>query len=230
MHGDLVPTRVSGSTPNRTASGSAPRIRPNAGASSPGPQRTQTNGHANGDGPGGAAEASAVASSSKPTAAAADQTIPHLPTIPAEVHADGEVQRSGGSSHLLPPVTAADRGWWTFTLPGKYLDRVHGYINPSELNEKGKGRPRTAELGDTEVGGDEDDDTRSIRSMRSVRSWMSRASRRSRSRDAEKRDYHRKMSQHLNMRLPATPKVFSMNQTTVRRSRSLVRSGPSERL
>ncbi|GAA5861181.1 hypothetical protein JCM3774_002219 [Rhodotorula dairenensis] len=213
VHGDLVPTRVTGSTPNRTsASGSAPRMRPNAGVSPPGPQRTQTNGHANGYGPGGAAEASSAVSSSNPTSAA-DQTMPHLPTMPAEVHAEDEVQRSGGS-HLPPPVTtAADRGWWTFTLPGKYLDRVHGYINPSDYNEKGKGRPRTAEPGDTE-GGDEDDDARSIRSMRSVRSWMSRASRRSRSRDAEKRDYHRKMSQHLNMRLPATPKVFSMNQTT----------------
>lgn len=124
-----------------------------------------------------------------------------------------------GSGQLPPPVTAADRGWWTFTLPGKYLDRVHGYINSSDYNnEKGKARSRPEDQGDTEVGaegGDDDDDTRSMRSTRSVRSWLSRTSRRRSSRDMEKRDYHRKMSQHLNMRLPAAPKVFSMNQTTV---------------
>lgn len=128
------------------------------------------------------------------------------------------MQRNG-SVQLPPTVSAADRGWWTFTLPGKYLDRVHGYINSSEYNnEKGKARSRAEDQGDTEAGeggGDDDDDARSMRSTRSVRSWLSRTSRRRSSRDMEKRDYHRKMSQHLNMRLPAAPKVFSMNQTTV---------------
>lgn len=127
------------------------------------------------------------------------------------------MQRNG-SVQLPPTVSAADRGWWTFTLPGKYLDRVHGYINSSEYNnEKGKARSRAEDQGDTEAGeggGDDDDDARSMRSTRSVRSWLSRTSRRRSSRDMEKRDYHRKMSQHLNMRLPAAPKVFSMNQTT----------------
>jgi hypothetical protein len=57
------------------------------------------------------------------------------------------VQRRG-SGQLPPPVTAADRGWWTFTLPGKYLDRVHGYINSSEYNnEKGKARSRPEDQG-----------------------------------------------------------------------------------
>ncbi|KWU47404.1 hypothetical protein RHOSPDRAFT_13963 [Rhodotorula sp. JG-1b] len=216
VHGDLVPTRVSGSTPNRTTSGT--RNRANAAASSPSSQRIQENGHANGNGPSSADEAAslAAASSSNPTSAPGSNT-PHLPSFPAEIHAEDQVRRRG-SGQLPPPVTATDRGWWTFTLPGKYLDRVHGYINSSEYNnEKGKARSRAEDQGDTEVGaeeGDDDDDTRSMRSTRSVRSWLSRTSRRRSSRDMEKRDYHRKMSQHLNMRLPAAPKVFSMNQTT----------------
>lgn len=125
---------------------------------------------------------------------------------------------------LPPPVPPHDRGWWTFTLPGKYLDRVHGYINSAEHGgEKGKGRPREADLETAENGAEngapeheeEEDDVRSLRSTRSVRSWISRASRRSRSRDVEKRDYHRRMSHHFNLRLPNAPKVFSLNQTTV---------------
>lgn len=111
-------------------------------------------------------------------------------------------------------MNAHDRGWWTFTLPGKYLDRVHGYIN---YNEKGKLRTRESEL-DTGIAADQgtdDEDVRSMRSTRSVRSWISRASRRSRTGDVEKREYHNKMRNHMSLRLPTAPKVFSMNQTTV---------------
>ncbi|GAA5987158.1 hypothetical protein JCM10908_001054 [Rhodotorula pacifica] len=218
VHGDLVPTRVGEATPNRRTSANSARHRSNASTSQgAGGQGVQMNGHANGyaSGAAGANGVSTATASSNPTSTAHNHTTPLLPAFPAEAHAENQLQRNG-SAQLPPPVTAADRGWWTFTLPGKYLDRVHGYIHPSapaEYSEKGKGRPRTGEHADTEAG-EEDEDARSMRSTRSVRSWISRTSRRSRSKDVEKRDYHRKMSQHLNMRLPAAPKVFSVNQTT----------------
>ncbi|GAA5909739.1 hypothetical protein JCM5296_005777 [Sporobolomyces johnsonii] len=97
-----------------------------------------------------------------------------------------------------------DKGWWTFTLPSKYLDRVHGYVRPKEWNEKGKERE----------GEQDDDDMRSTHSQRSRRSAWSMGRLQSRNRDQEKQDYHRKMSQSMNVKL-APPNVFSINQTTI---------------
>ena len=104
-----------------------------------------------------------------------------------------------------------DKGWWTFTLPTKYLDRVHGYIHPKEWNEKGK------ERADLPNGiSEEEDDARSMTSQRSRRSgWSMRSGRRpSRSREQDKQDYHRKMSQSMKINL-GPPNIFSINQATV---------------
>lgn len=107
-----------------------------------------------------------------------------------------------------------DKGWWTFTLPTKYLDRVHGYIHPKEWNEKGKER---ADLGNGIS--EEEDETRSMTSQRSRRSgWSMRSGRRpSRSREQDKQDYHRKMSQSMKINL-GPPNIFSINQATVSRN------------
>ncbi|GAA6004732.1 hypothetical protein JCM11491_002210 [Sporobolomyces phaffii] len=106
-----------------------------------------------------------------------------------------------------------DKGWWTFTLPSKYLDRVHGYIHPKEWNEKGKDRADHPHL--PQAISEEDDDARSITSQRSMRSgWSIRSARRaSRNREQDKQDYHRKMTQSMKINL-GPPNIFSINQAT----------------
>lgn len=134
-----------------------------------------------------------------------------MPAPPREAHAADTVQRERGEARE-GAGTPIDRGWWTFTLTGKYLDRVHGYINPREAAEKGK----TRDAGDT-TDQEAQDDHQSLRSVRSRLSWLSRrtSEQETRNRDLEKQDYHRKMSKSMRLRL-APPNVFSLNQTTVR--------------
>ncbi|GAA5893027.1 phospholipase D regulator [Sporobolomyces salmoneus] len=104
-----------------------------------------------------------------------------------------------------------DKGWWTFTLPSKYLDRVHGYIHPKEWNEKGKERADHQH----QQYPDEEDETRSMTSQRSMRSgWSMRSGRRpSKSREQDRQDYHRKMTQSMKINL-GPPNIFSINQAT----------------
>ncbi|GAA5832128.1 hypothetical protein JCM3766R1_003731 [Sporobolomyces carnicolor] len=105
-----------------------------------------------------------------------------------------------------------DKGWWTFTLPSKYLDRVHGYIHPKEWNEKGKER---ADQLPHRVSEEDDGDARSMTSQRSMRSgWSMRSGRRpSRNREHDKQEYHRKMTQTMKINL-GPPNIFSINQAT----------------
>ncbi|GAA6005121.1 hypothetical protein JCM10207_008514 [Rhodosporidiobolus poonsookiae] len=146
------------------------------------------------DAPNGRSVASASSSPSRQ---------PLVPAQPEPAHSVIDVQREAGTSASPSDQTEpVDRGWWTFTLPGKYLDRVHAYVHPDEYDEKGKHKARDGEDG-------EDDDRRSLRSLRSSRS---RRSRKGDDRDLEKQDYHRKMSQTMNAHL-APPNVFSINQT-----------------
>lgn len=138
---------------------------------------------------------------------------------PPQAHSAAALQRQGGGAGA---GNAADKGWWTFTLPGKYLDRVHGYVRHAEQQPNEKGKARESER-DGQVGGGGragaggDDDGASVMSARSIRSRLSRLSRRSSriepNRDVEKQDYHRKMRQNMSLRL-APPNVFSVNQTT----------------
>ncbi|GAA5889855.1 hypothetical protein JCM8208_001148 [Rhodotorula glutinis] len=124
---------------------------------------------------------------------------------PPQVHSAAALQRQGNSS------AAADKGWWTFTLTGKYLDRVHGYTRRTDSNEKGKLRDYER---DGAGGGAGDDDGQSLRSIRSRLSRLSRRSSRAEpNRDVEKQEYHRKMRQNMSLKL-APPNVFSVNQTT----------------
>ncbi|GAA5821927.1 hypothetical protein JCM11251_004782 [Rhodosporidiobolus azoricus] len=138
---------------------------------------------------------------------------PLVPTQPAPAHSVVDVQRGPepSTSSAARSADEADKGWWTFTLPGKYLDRVHAYVHPNELDEKGKQKEREGR-----DSSDEEDDRRSTRSGRSRRSFgaslRSIRSRQSRDKDVEKQNYHRKMSQTMNLHL-APPNVFSINQT-----------------
>jgi len=127
---------------------------------------------------------------------------------PPQAHSAAALQRQGNSA------AAADKGWWTFTLTGKYLDRVHGYTRRTDSNEKGK--LRDYERDGAPGGGAGDDDGQSLRSIRSRLSRLSRRSSRTEpNRDVEKQEYHRKMRQNMSLKL-APPNVFSVNQTTVR--------------
>ncbi|GAA5916978.1 hypothetical protein JCM6882_005077 [Rhodosporidiobolus microsporus] len=137
---------------------------------------------------------------------------PLVPAQPEPAHSVIDVQRGPdpSTSSAAKSTDEADKGWWTFTLPGKYLDRVHAYVHPRESEEKGKEKERERDSSD------EEDDRRSMRSSRSRRSLgaslRSIRSRQSRDRDVEKQEYHRKMSQTMNLHL-APPNVFSINQT-----------------
>ncbi|GAA5882139.1 hypothetical protein JCM16303_005623 [Sporobolomyces ruberrimus] len=111
-----------------------------------------------------------------------------------------------------------DKGWWTFTLPSKYLDRVHGYINPKDWHEKGKERGTTTYGEHEEEGEEEEDEARSMTSQRSRRSaWSMRSIGRrtsnQRNREQDKQDYHRKMTQSMTINL-GPPNIFSINQAT----------------
>ncbi|GAA5971940.1 hypothetical protein JCM11641_001578 [Rhodosporidiobolus odoratus] len=129
---------------------------------------------------------------------------PLLPGRPEPAHSVVEVQRENGGASAAA-AEAADRGWWTFTLPTKYLDRVHATMHPREFDEKGKRRERDE--------GDNEGDAVDRQSLRSSRSVLSGRSARSRkNRDAEKQEYHRKMSKSMTVHL-APPNVFSINQT-----------------
>ncbi|GAA5868197.1 hypothetical protein JCM8547_003373 [Rhodosporidiobolus lusitaniae] len=133
---------------------------------------------------------------------------PLVPAQPEPAHSIIDVQR-GPEPSTSSSAAPVDRGWWTFTLPGKYLDRVHAYVHP-EHDEKGKSRERDGS-GDED---EEDEERRSVRSGRSARSSRSGGTARSRKkkREGEKQEYHRKMSQTMNLHL-APPNVFSINQT-----------------
>jgi hypothetical protein len=127
--------------------------------------------------------------------------VPENGTTPiAPVHSANELRRG---------TLGADR-WWTFTLPSKYLDKVHDYVTgedhhgpDSPTHEKGKER-ETREEGD-------DDGRRSVKEERR-RSKHERI----KSLDLEKQEYHRNMSMSMGTRL--APNVFSINQTQVRRN------------
>lgn len=116
----------------------------------------------------------------------------------APVHSANDLRRG---------TLGADR-WWTFTLPSKYLDKVHDYVTgedhagDSPMHEKGKER-------DSREEGD-DDGRRSVKEERR-RSKHERI----KSLDLEKQEYHRNMSMSMGTRL-APPNVFSINQTQVR--------------
>ncbi|GAA5964297.1 hypothetical protein JCM3765_006448 [Sporobolomyces pararoseus] len=147
------------------------------------------------------------------TASTSSSPIPPFPDSirsPEPTHtnpASTTIHRSQTNGTTAP---GGDKGWWTFTLPSKYLDRVHGYIHPKEWNEKGKER---ADL--PHRLSEEEDDTRSLTSQRSMRSgWSMRSGRRpSRSREQEKQEYHRKMTQSMKINL-GPPNIFSINQAT----------------
>ncbi|GAA6029805.1 hypothetical protein JCM8097_001058 [Rhodosporidiobolus ruineniae] len=190
-----VPTRPANTT-RRSLSSVVRGTRPTSPSGQPPPSpgaRTTTTAR---DSPDEKGDAHASGSGSSPS------SQEHLvPAQPKPAHSTIDVQRGPepSSSSAGEPV---DRGWWTFTLPGKYLDRVHAYVHPEEYDEKGKRRAEDDEDGDGDA-----DERRSLHSMRSRRSTRSR-----KSRDVEKQDYHRKMAQSMNVHL-APPNVFSINQT-----------------
>ncbi|BGP14995.1 hypothetical protein JCM10213_007202 [Rhodosporidiobolus nylandii] len=159
---------------------------------SPGGQTASTAAEANGIGRARELSNGAASGSSSPSRA------PLIPTRPEQAHSVIEVQR-GPDAGTSPTAGAADKGWWTFTLPSKYLNQMHAAIHPDEFDEKGKRRERDHD--------GEDEDRRSMRSLRSARSGRSR-----KSRDLERQNYHRKMTQSMNVHL-APPNVFSINQT-----------------
>lgn len=124
------------------------------------------------------------------------------PTPVAPVHSANDLRRG---------TLGADR-WWTFTLPSKYLDKVHDYVSEhhggagSPTHEKGKERESRE---DSEREGEEGGGRKSDREER-------RRSRHEKvkSLDLEKQEYHRNMSMSMGTRL-APPNVFSINQTQV---------------
>ncbi|GAA6009082.1 phospholipase D regulator [Rhodotorula paludigena] len=161
----------------------------------------------------GAVQAPTPPGSSSPSRDRSRAPSPAPPAPPEEAHAGDTVQR-GSTAKESAAAAQADKGWWTFTLPGKYLDRVHGYIHPDEVNGGDKGKAKRSR--DGHDGDDEADDRLSLASNRSRLSRLSRFSR-SRNRgeepDLEKQNYHRKMRNTMRLRL-APPNVFSINQTT----------------
>ncbi|BGP47111.1 hypothetical protein JCM10450v2_002963 [Rhodotorula kratochvilovae] len=217
-HHDPVPSRPSGST-QRLAS-VARSDPPGSNPSSARPSHPSSPAARSGSDPGDSAPPQGDGttptvplirhlSSSSRASSSAHHAIDVGPAPPEQAHSPAALQRAGAGG------AAADKGWWTFTLPGKYLDRVHGYIHPVELNEKGKEREHEREHErDGREGADDDSDRRSTRSFRSYRSRLSRRSSRiEEGHDLEKQDYHRKMRHNMHLRL-APPNVFSINQTT----------------
>ncbi|GAA6057139.1 hypothetical protein JCM3770_004841 [Rhodotorula araucariae] len=217
-HHDPVPSRPSGSTQRQPSVGRSDPAGSNP--SSARPSHPSSPNAVPGSDSGGAPAATAdgrtptvplirhLSSSSRASAPEHD-AIDIGPVPPEPAHSTAALQRAGVGS------AAADKGWWTFTLPGKYLDRVHGYIHPAEFTEKGKEREhgRGADRNGRD-GADDDSDRRSTRSYRSFRSRLSRRSSRvEENQDLEKQDYHRKMRHNMRLRL-APPNVFSVNQTT----------------
>ncbi|GAA6062445.1 hypothetical protein JCM10212_003319 [Sporobolomyces blumeae] len=159
-------------------------------------------------------ESPLVADSTASTSSSPNPPLPESLRSPEPAHPPSQstaIQRANSSATA---ALGGDKGWWTFTLPSKYLDRVHGYIHPKEWNEKGKERAGPTHGPDETVVLD-DDDARSMVSQRSRRSgWSIRSARRaSKTKEQEKKEYHRKMRQTMTVNL-APPTVFSINQTT----------------
>ncbi|KAK4704092.1 hypothetical protein P7C70_g2116, partial [Phenoliferia sp. Uapishka_3] len=93
-----------------------------------------------------------------------------------------------------PPPTPGPPGgdkWWTFTLPSKYMDKVHEYVQ----NQSSQGMGEALEKSKSGAGASAADDDK--------------RSRKSRDKDPEKEAQHKHMT--MSARLPAG--LFSVNQT-----------------
>ncbi|KAK4055726.1 hypothetical protein OIV83_000272 [Microbotryomycetes sp. JL201] len=138
------------------------------------------------------------------------------PTLLQPAHSRDDVQRSLNSRSAAAgaPSNNATDSWWTFTLPQKYLDRVHDYINGQQQDQsKNSGTDDTDEKQQRRRRRRRDsiDSSHSRRSNTSSRSLASSFRRNNRHPDVEKQDDHgngRSMS--MSARL-APPGVFSMN-------------------
>ncbi|KAM0788733.1 hypothetical protein ACM66B_002825 [Microbotryomycetes sp. NB124-2] len=131
------------------------------------------------------------------------------PTLLQPAHSREDVQRSSFNPGLQPPASTTTDSWWTFTLPQKYLDRVHDYINGQGNNSvnNDRGGSSSGDLADKRRRRRNSTDSHTSSGSRSSRAGSTRRGKYS---DPEKQQDRHGRSMSMSARL-APPGVFSMN-------------------
>ncbi|KAK4056561.1 hypothetical protein OIO90_002409 [Microbotryomycetes sp. JL221] len=205
-----------------TSSSHSPQDRPTCSTSSRGPvNRPHAHSSVNAE----AAKTTVPASTTPPSTAndVSHKQTPDSqlsgPTLLQPAHSRDDVQREGGGVNAGSSFNASQASgtqqdrWWTFTLPQKYLDRVHDYINgqqqqessDEETDEKGKRRQLDRR--------NSIDSSRSRRSKSSLTGSLRRGKHtRLLNKDYDPEKQHPDRSMSMSARL-APPGVFSTNHS-----------------